>query len=177
MYRLRATGQIFAKLSDLQELFSNVYLPDDADAEYFDTLGVDLVQQTPAPIFNEHQEASVTDVKEINGTWQTVWTVSAMSAERIAAFEESKAWQVRSEAKEKRTIMVDAIVVAVNSKQFNGDETSQNRMVRAIIAMQAAGVATLNWTTADNVNQPVTLAELTTALVMAGQAQAAAWKI
>ncbi len=41
--------------------------------------------------------------------------------------------------------------------------------------MQAANVATLTWTLANNVTEAVTLAELTEALVLAGQAQAELW--
>ena len=70
---------------------------------------------------------------------------------------------------------VEAITVTVGGKIFNGDETSQNRMARAIIGLQAAGVSVINWTLANNESTPVSLVELTTALILSGQAQSAVW--
>jgi CO/xanthine dehydrogenase FAD-binding subunit len=84
--------------------------------------------------------------------------------------------QIRTEAKAKRDADVAAIVVTTsNGKQFNGDETSQTRMARAIVAMQAANTQSVTWVLATNNATEVTLAELSEALVLAGQAQAAIW--
>lgn len=83
----------------------------------------------------------------------------------------------RERAKAARAVAVGAITVTVGDKVFDGDETSQTRMSRAIIGMQAAGVSTMNWTLADNTSVEVTIAELTTALILAGQQQAALWPL
>jgi|688.fasta_scaffold20732_1 hypothetical protein len=85
--------------------------------------------------------------------------------------------QARAAAKVARASAVSAITVTVGDKVFDGDETSQTRMARAIIGMQAAGAPTINWTLANNISAPVTVAELTEALILAGQAQAALWPI
>lgn len=86
--------------------------------------------------------------------------------------------QLRAEAKVARTAAVAAITVTTSTgKVFDGDETSQTRMARAIIGLQAAQVNTINWTLANNVSTSVTLAELTEALILSGEAQAALWPI
>ena len=87
------------------------------------------------------------------------------------------ATQARSAAKAVRAAAVVAITVTVGSKLFDGDETSQTRMARAIIGMQAANAPTINWTLANNESMSVTIAELTEALILAGQEQAALWPI
>lgn len=84
----------------------------------------------------------------------------------------------REELKAARQAAVDAIKVTVSTgKIFDGDEMSQTRMSRAIIGLQAAGVPTITWTLADNTSVDVTLAELTEALILAGQEQARLWVI
>lgn len=86
--------------------------------------------------------------------------------------------KTREDLKADRQAAVDAIQVTVSTgKTFDGDETSQTRMSRAIIGMQAAGVPTLTWVLADNTSTEVSLSELTEALILAGQAQAAVWVI
>lgn len=84
----------------------------------------------------------------------------------------------REELKAERQVKVDAIkVTATSGKVFDGDETSQTRMARAIVGMQAAQAPTITWVLADNTPAQVTVAELTEALILAGQAQAAVWVI
>ena len=86
--------------------------------------------------------------------------------------------RLREEAKTIRTAAVENITVTtVTGKTFDGDETSQWRMARAIIGMQATGAATIVWVLADNTATQATLAELTEALCLAGQAQADIWVI
>lgn len=86
--------------------------------------------------------------------------------------------KTREELKAERDAAVAAIVVTTSTgKQFNGDETSQTRMSRAIVAMQVANAQTITWVLADNTAVEVTLAELSEALVLAGQAQAAIWTL
>lgn len=84
----------------------------------------------------------------------------------------------RDEARAARTAAVAAITITTSTgKVFDGDETSQTRMARAIIGLQAAGVGTISWTLANNQSVTVTVAELTEALILAGQQQAALWPI
>lgn len=90
---------------------------------------------------------------------------------------ETEALQARELAKQARQAAVDAITVVVNEKVFDGDETSQTRMSRAIIGMQATGRPTINWTLADNSTTQATLAELTEALCLAGAKQGELWAL
>lgn len=87
----------------------------------------------------------------------------------------------RDELKAARQSAVDAILVTTsNGNVFNGDEVSQTRMARAVIAMNAqpqSPVPTINWTLANNQTVTITAAELTEALSLAGAAQSALWII
>lgn len=97
--------------------------------------------------------------------------------EEIAAQQAAEALRLCEEAKQVRQAAVDAITVEVNGKVFDGDETSQTRMSRAILGMQAAGQTTITWVLADNTVTQATQAELTEALCLAGARQAELWVI
>lgn len=82
----------------------------------------------------------------------------------------------REDLKAARQVAVEAIkVTTAAGNTFDGDETSQTRMARAIIALQATGTPSITWVLADNTVIQVTASELTEALALAGAAQAAVW--
>ena len=85
--------------------------------------------------------------------------------------------QLREEWKASRDAAVEAIDVTTDAgNTFDGDEVSQGRMARAILALNAAAPGTtVNWILADNSVIDATAAELTEALALAGAAQAALW--
>ena len=85
----------------------------------------------------------------------------------------------REELKAQRDAAVAAIKVTTTAgNTFDGDETSQGRMSRAVVAMGAAPAgSTVNWVLSDNTVIDATQAELTEALLLAGTAQAALWVI
>ena len=84
----------------------------------------------------------------------------------------------RDELKATRTAAVEAITVTTAAgNTFDGDETSQTRMARAIIAMQATGIPSVNWVLANNTAIQATAAELVEALALSGAAHAAVWVI
>lgn len=87
--------------------------------------------------------------------------------------------QLREQAKSARAQSVAAITVTTAAgNTFDGDETSQGRMARAILGLNASGpTATVNWVLANNAVIQATAAELTEALAKAGAAQAAIWVI
>lgn len=89
--------------------------------------------------------------------------------------------EARTAAKKNRADYVAGIKVTTAAGNiFDGDETSQNRMVRAIVALSAqpqSPVPTVTWVLADNTPIQATAAELTEALALAGAAQAAVWVI
>ena len=75
-----------------------------------------------------------------------------------------------------RTKDVEKLTITTTSgKVFNGDEVSQSRMVRAIVAAGIVSQASTKWTLANNVSTTVTLAELQEALAKSMQAMAAIW--
>lgn len=82
-------------------------------------------------------------------------------------------------AKQARAAAVAAIkVTTAAGNTFDGDEVSQDRMARGVVALQAAGgTKTVNWILADNTVIEATLAELSEALILAGEAQAAVWVV
>ena len=98
-------------------------------------------------------------------------TTPAKTNEQLAA-------EARSAAIKQRTEYVSNIKVQTTSGNwFDGDEVSQGRMSRAIIALQATGTPTVTWVLADNSVIQASAAELTEALALAGAAQAAVWVI
>lgn len=93
-------------------------------------------------------------------------------------------WQERlakMHAKSKRSQAVSAIVVTVDGMKFQGDEESQNRMTRAVVAAFATGKALsevrLSWRLADNTQKDVTALQLAQALQLARAQQDALWPL
>lgn len=83
----------------------------------------------------------------------------------------------RDQAKDARQALVDNSLVTVDSMVFNGDEISQGRMARAILALTAAGQTSTVWTLANNISTSVTLAQLNRALIAAGTYKTSVWTI
>lgn len=82
----------------------------------------------------------------------------------------------RSAFKSQRAEIVRSITVTTTAGHtFDGDEQSQNRMMRAIIAAQDDS-ETIDWTLADNSVVAVNRVELSEALRLAGLEQSAAWQ-
>lgn len=94
-----------------------------------------------------------------------------------AAKAEQAAIVARCAFKTARAAAVAAIkVTTAGGHTFDGDETSQARMARAILGLQgAAAGATVTWVLADNGVIEVTAAELQEALTLAGAEQARLW--
>ena len=83
-----------------------------------------------------------------------------------------------TEAKTERTDAVSKITVEVDGLVFDGDETSQDRMTRAITMFTSSGLpadTTTSWVLADNTVAQVTIGQLTQALLLAGQKQTELW--
>jgi len=75
--------------------------------------------------------------------------------------------------KESRATAVKEIKVTVDNMVFDGDETSQTRMSRAITSLNDGEITT--WTLANNDNVSVTKEQLKEALRLAGAAQTKLW--
>lgn len=107
-----------------------------------------------------------------------VHTVLEQETAELARIQEEEAERNRALAKLNRQSQVDQIKVTTQSgKTFDGDEVSQTRMARAILALNGTNTLSTIWVLADNTPTQVTAAELTEALALAGAAQAAIWVI
>lgn len=158
-----STGEVFslAEIARIENLSLNPLGDPDLSG-----MGYDKFVETPAPSVTD---AHVTEdgVELVDGEWKTKWKITPFTQD-----------EMRAVAKMSRQAQVSEIkVTTISGKTFDGDETSQTRMARAIIAMQATGAQTVTWVLADNTATQATVAELTEALALAGGAQAAIWVI
>lgn len=104
-------------------------------------------------------------IEEVNGEF-FIREIPAPTQDEIAAAELEK-------AKAERAEFVSKIIVTVDEFQFDGDETSQDRMARSIVALNDG--ETVQWVLADNSVAQVTKEQLRQALRLAGEAQTAIW--
>ena len=134
---------------------------------------------TDQPVFDPITQRCFRDgCEQVGGQWQYKWTIEALDADTIAANQAVADALARTTAKVARAQTVEAIKVTTQAgNTFDGDETSQGRMARAIIALSTGLAPSVTWVLADNSTIEATPAELTEALVLAGQAQASIWVI
>ena len=84
----------------------------------------------------------------------------------------------REAAKQARAVAVDNIKVTTQAgNTFDGDEMSQARMSRAVLILSTGFASEVPWVLADNTVIQADAAELTEALALSGQAQAALWAL
>lgn len=76
--------------------------------------------------------------------------------------------------KELREILVSSIEVVHNNVIYQGDETSQDRMSRAINGLPD-NMTTISWKASDNSSQELTRVDLKEILFLAGQEQTRIW--
>ena len=97
----------------------------------------------------------------------------------LAGFEpEIPADVAMAQAKSDRAEAVSKITVTVDGMVFDGDETAQDRMARAITMFQANNLPVdyqTDWVLADNTIAKVTVTQLSQALLLAGKEQTALW--
>ena len=83
---------------------------------------------------------------------------------------------LREAEKIQRDVAASAILVTTAAGNvFNGDEISQNRLSRAIMALQLTGTQKTHWVLANNTVAEVGIPELAEALALSGAAQTALW--
>lgn len=173
------TGEYPVSLDQIKSDQPNVSLPSLLAETDLLALGYATVFHTDKPTFDPltKQLAEGAPTQTQNG-WVQTWIVTDLPAEVVAANQAAKALQDREKAKAQRTSAVANIVVTTSTgRQFDGDETSQTRMSRAIVGMKAVGAATINWVLHDNTTSAVTVAELAEAMVLAGEQQSSLWVI
>ena len=111
----------------------------------------------------------------LKGHWEKQWEVVDLEADQVLANQTAKAAADLIARKAGRQSAIDALTVTVDGMVFDGDETSQTRMARAIVVMQAASIPTISWVLHDNTVATVTVTQLTQALAAAGAEQARLW--
>ena len=116
----------------------------------------------------------VYEVAPVGGVQQ--WALRELSDAEKQAWQTSQVAQAQQQTKGKRDEAVARISVTTSSgKVFDGDETSQTRMARAVVALQSAGQTETLWVLADNTPATVSLDELAEALARAGAEQTRLW--
>ena len=90
------------------------------------------------------------------------------TAEELAA-------QELAQAKAERADAVSKIIVTVDGMKFDGDEESQQRVARSIIALEDG--ETMPWVLYDNTIAEVTKEQLKQVLRLAGQKQSELWVV
>jgi len=184
MWRDRTTGNVIPYLEGARLARPDTSMPAVlTDALLFEH-GFDPIEKT-SPAFNPITQVYAEAAPElVDGKWVQQWSYErryATQAEEdaaVAAEAASVAAGIRSAAKANRATAVSEIKVTTQAgNTFDGDETSQGRMARAIIALSTGIAPSVNWVLADNSVIQATPQELTEAMVLAGQAQAALWVI
>lgn len=128
---------------------------------------------TPTPDYNPATHF-VLEIAPVCGVQQ--WALRELSDAEKQAWHVHQNTQAQQQTKTNRDEAVACIQVTTTSgKTFDGDETSQTRMARAVVALQAAGQAETVWVLADNVPTTVSLDELAEALALAGAEQTRLW--
>lgn len=156
----------------VRKLFPSKSFPADGQ---IDTPEVSSYAPAPTPQYNPATHA-VREAAPVGGVQQ--WEIYPLPAEDVAANQAAAIKAAREQAKAQRKAAVDAIKVTTQAgNTFDGDETSQTRMTRAVLAMQATGTASVTWVLADNTVIQATVPELTEALALAGAEQARLWVI
>lgn len=77
--------------------------------------------------------------------------------------------------KTKQQLVSEIVVTTTTGKVFDGDELSQDRMLRALSIADLNGQTETQWKMADNSVQTVTREELKEALTLAGLAMGEIW--
>lgn len=85
--------------------------------------------------------------------------------------------ELLAQAKRERAKQVAAIKVEVDGMTFDGDETSQSRMARALEVASITGMGSTVWVLADNTVAEVTVAQMQQALSKAMLAMGELWTV
>lgn len=161
---------------EFRKKFNNIILPKKLTNELLSQFNHALLEETPYPEYERfYFSLSEDDAINENGVWKRQWKLEPINhtEEEIANYELLKAKQERSKKVSQITVEVDGMI-------FDGDETSQERMSRAITAALASNMATdttTTWVLHDNSVATPTIAQLATALRLAGEEQTKLWTV
>lgn len=165
-YYNSATGELNKTLWDVRLAYPNVSFPEVVPShEEFS-----YYRETTLPDHDSTTQKCI-EVAPESGLQQ--WRVVDMTPEEIEATAAQATANARAAFVASRAELVAQIKVTVDGMVFDGDETSQTRMARALIGL--ADGESLVWVLANNAPVQVSKAQLCEALRLAGQAQAALW--
>ena len=170
------TGKVLLTYSDIRQDCSQTSFPVELTDEMISNAGYREVI-CKAPDFDKiTQSATESAPLLINGVWTQQWTIQDLPLEKVAENKAVAARLERETAKAQRDITTAEILVTTAAGNvFNGDEVSQSRLSRAIMALQLTGTLTTHWVLANNVAVEVGVPELAEALALSGAAQTALW--
>ena len=106
--------------------------------------------------------------KGYDGNWYLEGYAPKKPQEQIEA-------EALAQAKAERADAVSKIIVEVDGMAFDGDETSQQRMARSIVALEDG--ETMPWVLYDNTIAEVSKEQLKQVLRLAGQKQSELWVV
>ena len=135
------------------------------------------------PEFRTVQAVYSADVEPYYNVWLAEKTKIDAEIQSQIDYENSPegiAEKTLENAKIARAEAVSRITVEVDGMVFDGDETAQDRMARAITMFNANNLpadTVTPWVLADNTVAEVTVTQLSQALLLAGQAQTALWTV
>lgn len=164
-------------IKNLRKDYPNTSFPDALTDELLASHGVYPLLLVRSPSVQDGYQKAVEGAPElVDGVWQQSWQVVQTTPEEVATWKAIQDAQAQQQKKAARTEAVSRIrVTTASGKTFDGDETSQTRMARAVVALQAAGQAETLWVLADNTPATVSLDELAEALTLAGAEQTRLW--
>jgi len=176
-YRDRNTGKIVSE-SELRAASPNVALPTVLDYATLEEAGYDAILVAPAPAVTIAQHAVRNGVvMDAKGNWVHAWRVDELPADVVAVRVAAAKAAAREAAKAQRADAVTRIAVEVDGIVFDGDEESQGRMARAILACDDSALDAVTWVLANNTTATVPLQALKKALTLAVAAQGAVWPL
>lgn len=120
-------------------------------------------------VWCNENNAYIEEIEKQNGVRRfRIVGIPDPTAEELAA-------QELAQAKAERADAVSKIIVTVDGMQFDGDEESQQRVARSIIALEDG--ETMPWVLYDNTITEVTKEQLKQVLRLAGQRQSELWVV
>lgn len=170
------TGAFPVTTAGIRSANPTTSFPDTIPADMAEALGYAEVLPGDPPEYDAEAEKLQYGypAKQDDGKWYLTYEVVPLSESEVAAVSA----RMREQRKAERQAAVAAITVTTDSGlTFDGDEESQTRMARAVVAMSKVPGSTMNWVLADNSVAEVTEEDLTEALILAGTAQTELWVI
>jgi len=165
------TTQEQKSLSDLKILL-NASIPSDTEQVGDDWF---LLHSGTMPECDANHKIVSDGIKKVKGQYVYAYKLEEKTAEELAAEQEHADLTRLEQARAERADAVQHITVEVDGMVFDGDETAQDRMARAVVAAGPDETQTTHWVLADNSVVEVTIAQLRHALLLAGQRQSELW--